>query len=142
MTAGFGDKTARVWDAATGGCLAVLGGHEGDVLSAAFSPDGRRAVTAGLGDQTARVWDAATAECLAVLGGHEGDVLSAAFSPDGRRVVTAGAGDQTARVWKRVRPEYRWGVVAMPELWATVAFCALLAWSILRDRRRFRAASV
>ena len=40
------DKTARVWDAATGKSLATLAGHEGDVMSAQFSPDGTRIVTA------------------------------------------------------------------------------------------------
>ena len=39
------DKTARVWDAATGIAIAVLSGHEGPVWSAAFSPDGSRIVT-------------------------------------------------------------------------------------------------
>ena len=51
--------------------LAVLSGHGGAVMAAAFSPDGRRIVTAS-GDQTARIWDAATATQLAVLSGHEG----------------------------------------------------------------------
>ena len=40
------DKTARLWDAATGKEIAVLRGHEGYVRSAAFSPDGARIVTA------------------------------------------------------------------------------------------------
>jgi WD40 repeat protein len=47
------DKTARVWDAATGEEVAVLRGHEGGVRSAAFGPDGKRIVTAS-DDNTAR----------------------------------------------------------------------------------------
>ncbi len=39
------DKTARVWDAKTGSQLALLSGHEGVVIAAAFSPDGQRIVT-------------------------------------------------------------------------------------------------
>jgi WD40 repeat protein len=35
----------------------VLGGHTDDVVSAAFSPDGRRILTSSL-DYTARLWDA------------------------------------------------------------------------------------
>ena len=91
------DKTARIWDAATGRQLAVLSGHDEPVRTAAFSPDGRRIVTASA-DQTARIWDAATAKPLDVLSGHADRVWSAAFSPDGRRIVTA-SHDQTARIW-------------------------------------------
>jgi dipeptidyl aminopeptidase/acylaminoacyl peptidase len=75
----------------------ALGGHDGFVRSAAFSPDGSRIVTASL-DKTARIWDAASAKEIAVLRGHGDDVNSAAFSPDGSRIVTASE-DKTARIW-------------------------------------------
>jgi WD40 repeat protein len=91
------DKTARIWDAATGKEIAVLRGHEDVVNSAAFGPDGSRIITAS-GDNTARIWDAATGREIMVLRGHEGVVNSAAFSPDGSRIVTA-SGDKTARIW-------------------------------------------
>jgi WD40 repeat protein len=91
------DKTARVWDAATGKALATLAGHEDTVNQASFSPDGRRVVTASQ-DKTARVWDGDTGRVLATLTGHEAPVIAASFSPDGRRVVTASQ-DKTARMW-------------------------------------------
>jgi WD40 repeat protein len=50
------DKTARIWDAATGKEVAVLRGHDARVNSAAFGPGGSRVVTASW-DQTARIWD-------------------------------------------------------------------------------------
>ena len=74
-----------------------LVGHEGEVMSAAFSPDGTRIVTASL-DNTIRIWDAATGSELRVLTGHKAGVMSAAFSPDGTRIVTASL-DNTARIW-------------------------------------------
>jgi hypothetical protein len=48
------DKTARLWEAATGKEVAVLRGHDDQVYSAAFSPDGARVVTASW-DKTARL---------------------------------------------------------------------------------------
>src|SRR5262249_5096603 len=71
----------------------VLGGHDGPVNTADFSPDGSRIVTASF-DNTARIWDAATAREIAVLRGHDRMVRSAAFSPDGSRIVT-GSWDNT-----------------------------------------------
>ncbi len=76
----------------------LLQGHQGEVSSTTFSPDGRRVVTAS-SDQTARVWEVETGRLLATLQGHRDIVHSATFSPDGRRVVTASS-DQTARVWE------------------------------------------
>jgi WD40 repeat protein len=64
------DKTARIWDTASGKETAVLRGHDGTVSSAAFSRDGSRIVTASE-DKTARIWDAASAKEIAVLRGHD-----------------------------------------------------------------------
>jgi hypothetical protein len=78
------DKTARIWDAASGKAMGEpLKGHKRAVQSAAFSPDGQRIVTASQ-DETAQIWDAATGRPIGEpLKGHDGPVWSAAFSPDG-----------------------------------------------------------
>ena len=55
------DKTARLWDAATGAHSPSCRATRTRLVSAAFSPDGKRVVTASR-DKTARVWDAATGE--------------------------------------------------------------------------------
>jgi WD40 repeat protein len=57
------DRTARVWDAATGQPATSPLEHQDMVMSAAFSPDGTRVVTASL-DRTARVWAATTGKPL------------------------------------------------------------------------------
>src|SRR5262249_44410017 len=92
-----GDKTARIWDAATAKEIVVLRGHDDLVWSAAFSPEGSGIVTASA-DRTARIWDTATAKEIAALRGHNGWAASPAFNPDGSRIVTASR-DTTARVW-------------------------------------------
>ncbi|KAH8043974.1 hypothetical protein JL721_12990 [Aureococcus anophagefferens] len=97
VATGSCDKTARVWDADSGACLATLTGHGSFVRGVAFSPDGTRVATASQ-DHTARVWDAATGSLLRTLEGHELSVNAVAFSPDGHRLATASR-DKTALVW-------------------------------------------
>jgi hypothetical protein len=72
--------------------------HQGEVLFAVFSPDGRLVVSVST-DHTARVWDAGTGEPRSAVMRHQGSVRYAAFSPDNRFVVTA-SGDHTAQVWE------------------------------------------
>jgi WD40 repeat protein/TPR repeat protein len=91
------DKTARIWDAASGAQIAVLPGDGHEIYAAVLSPDGRRIVTVGA-DPTPRIWDAVSGSPLARLTGHSDVVLSAAFSPDGRRIITSSS-DKSARIW-------------------------------------------
>lgn len=50
------DETARIWDAETGTCLAVLAGHGAVVQAVGFSPDGTLAVTAS-DNGVVRIWN-------------------------------------------------------------------------------------
>jgi hypothetical protein len=103
---GSWDKTARLWDVASGRQVRRLAGHAAPVLSVALSPDGRLALT-GSDDGTARLWDVASGREVRQLAGHTGGVNSVAFSPDGRLALT-GSRDKTARVWDFSRPaQYR-----------------------------------
>ncbi|MFN7999598.1 MAG: WD40 repeat domain-containing protein [Acidobacteriota bacterium] len=96
VTASF-DKTARVWNAASGQVVVELKGHAAYVTNAVYSPDGRFIVTTS-DDQTARVWNAASGQVVVELKGHADEVNCTAYSPDGRFIVTASS-DKTARVW-------------------------------------------
>ncbi len=93
------DATIRIWDAVADIQLQVMVGHEGPVLCARFTPDGRRIVS-GSNDGTVHVWDASVASEPGILGRHRDDVLSLAFSPDGTRLVSgAYMKDSTICIW-------------------------------------------
>jgi WD40 repeat protein len=90
------DKTAKLWDGASGKLLMTFA-HEGVVNSAAFSPDGARILTASA-DHSAKLWEAASGKLIGSFV-HQDEVNSATFSPDGARILTASA-DRTAKVWE------------------------------------------
>jgi WD40 repeat protein/DNA-binding SARP family transcriptional activator len=68
--------------------LAVLRGHRNWVYSAAFSPDGRRAVSAG-DDGRILLWDLERRRLDSTLRKGGPQVFDVAFSPDGRQVAAA-----------------------------------------------------
>jgi WD40 repeat protein len=92
------DRTARIWEAATGTGKATVEGHSDQFISAYFSPDGRRVVTTNW-DRSVRIWDSRSGKPLSVfqarglnaLGDEWQAMLSpefgASWSPDGRWVV-------------------------------------------------------
>jgi WD40 repeat protein/tetratricopeptide (TPR) repeat protein len=80
------DRTARVWDLATGEAITSPLRHDDEVTQALFSPDGRLVLTASK-DGTARLWNAGTGQPAARFA-HRGPVDHVAFSPDGRLVLT------------------------------------------------------
>ncbi|MHC4180600.1 MAG: WD40 repeat domain-containing protein, partial [Planctomycetota bacterium] len=83
------DKTARLWDVATGKLNTTLRGHAHIVWSVGFSPDGKTLASAS-SDGTVKLWDVATGRLASSLQGHEGEVYSVAFSPDGGTLVSGG----------------------------------------------------
>ena len=109
------DRTARVWDAATGRRQFVIEGPKEGVQRTKYSPDGRRIVVAfsdgtvgvydaGTGarlviageDGTAKIWDIGTGQELATLPGHTTAVQCAYWNQDGGPILTVSA-DGAAR---------------------------------------------
>jgi WD40 repeat protein len=90
------DKTARIWNAATGQLLHTLP-HDDKVYTFALSPDGTKVATASY-DRTVAIWEIATGRQLARLTGHADQVRGVAWSPDGSKLAS-GSLDQTVRVW-------------------------------------------
>ncbi len=84
----FTDRVVHLWDPAGGVKLRrLLRGHQGRVITATFSPDGRHFLT-GSWDGTARLWDLATGETTAVLGRPGNSLATALFTPDGHGALT------------------------------------------------------
>lgn len=105
------DDSARIWDTETGEERQRFVGHRDWVLSAAFSPDGRRVLTASGGnvvqgrmtlpgtDNTVRLWDVYTGKEIARFDGHTSVVTKVFFSVDGRLAYSA-SWDGSVRAWK------------------------------------------
>ena len=92
-----GDRTIRVWDVATGTCIAVLNGHTCVVSSAQFSLNSRQIISSSL-DGTVRVWDVETGTCIAILNDHTRWVHSAQFNHNDTLIISA-SDDRTVRLW-------------------------------------------
>ncbi len=67
--------------------LVVQTGHTSDVLSVAFSPDGKT-LASGSFDSTVKLWDVQTGQQIRSLEGHTDIVPSVAFSPDGKTLAS------------------------------------------------------
>ncbi|KIL61187.1 hypothetical protein M378DRAFT_82839, partial [Amanita muscaria Koide BX008] len=103
----------------------LLGGHDDVVMSVAFSPDGKLAVS-GSYDKTIRIWNTEIGVLeRGPLYGHSGCVYSVAFSPDGKQIVS-GSDDGSVCIWDAVtgllvkgplegHSDFVWAVVFSPD---------------------------
>lgn len=96
VAVGFGDRTARVWEIATGRLVAELP-HAGPVSRVSFSPNGRFLVASSGNAPT--IWDLESQRPLVQLFGHEGGAGPVDFSPDGSSIISGGV-DRTVRIWR------------------------------------------
>jgi serine/threonine protein kinase/WD40 repeat protein/tetratricopeptide (TPR) repeat protein len=87
LTAG-GDRTARLWDIASGRELRRLW-HPAGLRPAAFHPDGRRALT-GCSDGLVRLWNLETGRLIRPVAKRPGPVTTLAVSSDGLYALAGG----------------------------------------------------
>jgi WD40 repeat protein/serine/threonine protein kinase/uncharacterized protein (DUF433 family) len=100
------DRTATLWDVATGKVARTFARHPGPVVGLAFGPDGRLLLSAS--KTTLKAWEAATGEeawtftltsSWEVANGPGRSFAGlASFTADGRRLATA-PGDGTVKIW-------------------------------------------
>ena len=104
LVSGNSDSNVHLWDLATASPIRIMKGHNGQVISVDFSPQGDRIVSAsgmdrsgGPGENTIRVWDSQTGEERITITGHNRPMNSVSFSPDGQRIL--GSDSTTVTVW-------------------------------------------
>ena len=80
-------------------------GHEGEISSVSFSPDGTTLAT-GSSDKTVKLLDVGSASVTKTIEtGHEDYIRSVSFSPDGTTLAT-GSGDKTVKLLEPARYGY------------------------------------
>lgn len=105
------DKTARVWDVASGRLLQVLRpplgeGNEGKLFAVALSPDGAVVAAAGwtgydwYGKNDVYLFNRSTGQLLRRLSGLPNGIAHLAFSSDGRWLAATLGGKSGVRVWR------------------------------------------
>lgn len=77
----------RLFNVADRKLIGTLAGHEDQVASICFSPDGKR-LASGSYDKTVRIWNVASRAVERVATGHSDFVHAVAFSPDGTQLAS------------------------------------------------------
>jgi len=97
IASGGRDNVVRLMDLSGRPLCDPLTGHESDVTSVAFRPDGGL-LASGSSDGTVRLWQPDGKPYHKAIGAHAGGVEAVAFSPDGRLIASAGD-DGLVRLW-------------------------------------------
>jgi WD40 repeat protein len=97
-----------------------LFGHNGNVKSIAYSPDGLR-IASGSSDNSVIIWDAASGNKVQALTGHSNNVGALVYSSDGKYLVSGG-NDNSIVVWDAKTGKYIDALAGHKESICTLSF--------------------
>ncbi|MBI1290437.1 hypothetical protein GC173_04245, partial [bacterium] len=95
------DKTAKVWDIATGSDLITFRQHSGQLTCVAFSKDGSLVATGAEHETSSRgvrLWNTNDGSVVRILSGHNYSAESLAFSPDNSKLLVGGGGGESTAI--------------------------------------------
>ncbi|KAK3816668.1 MAG: WD40-repeat-containing domain protein [Benniella sp.] len=90
------DHTVRLWDIRTGTCIQTLNGHDSNILSIAYSPQGDQ-IASSSDDKTIKIWDVESGECRIIWIGHTRYVSEVIYSPKGTQIASRSY--EIVRIW-------------------------------------------
>jgi WD40 repeat protein len=102
LASASGDRTVRVWDAATGQLLLPYAGHQAPVLAVDWSPAPPHHLASASVDGAVHVWTAAPHRVVAVCQVSRFPISALAWSPDGQ-FLAVGVGDEV-QLWRATAP--------------------------------------
>ncbi len=90
-----GSDCLYIWDLSTAKVIDTLCGHDYEIRSVAWSPDGSRIASGSY--ETIKIWDAKTGSEIITLNDIYGNEFSVAWSPDCSRIASGSR--ETIKIW-------------------------------------------
>ncbi|MCP4042701.1 MAG: protein kinase, partial [Gammaproteobacteria bacterium] len=95
---GSEDGLLSLWDSIQGKCLRTIKGHQGQIYTVSFTPDGQHIISGGK-DGLIKTWLLESGQCEYTFRGHLGSVRSLSMGLSGDLIVSGGE-DHTLKLWK------------------------------------------